>query len=550
MSLLQIKAQRQCLVFMATLVMLVVLLATSYLNVSQASLLPEPDDVPPPPALLAPGGVYPPGASALSAPDLNEIWVSEPDNGRQIEIREGQVLVVGLEGNLSTGYGWEIEEMGQTLRQVGSVKVESLSQPPGALGGKFEPVSPLLGAPDRQILRFEPVAAGWTSLKLVYRRPWEKVEPSKTFTIQVRGVGVFTGIPAASLPAPTGEPSSSLSLPHDEQLYLTVPASYNWCDLGGCTSVKNQGNCGSCWAFGTVGPLESKIKIHDGLEKNLSEQYLVSCNTDGWSCSGGWWAHNYHQWKIPPGEPAAGAVYEADFPYQAANVPCNPPHPHHEKITSWSYVGSQYGVPSVAAIKQAIYDRGPVAVAVCVGPAFQNYSNGVFQTNETCSGSVNHAVVLVGWDDNQGSGGVWYLRNSWGAGWGEDGYMRIGYGVSKVGYAANYIVYGGGTSPSPTPTRTYTPMVTRTPTPTRTVTATRTPTPTRTVTAARTPTRTVTATRTPTPTRTVTATRTPTRTVTATRTPTPTRTVTAARTPTRTPTPARTPTPTRTPRWR
>ncbi len=511
MSLLQIKAQRQCLVFVATLIVLAVLLATSYLNVSQASLLPEPTAVPPQLALLVPGGVYPPVASALSAPDLNEIWVSEPDNGRQIEIREGQVLVVRLEGNLSTGYRWEIEEVDQALRQAGDIKVEPAAQPPGALGGKFEPVSPLLGAPDRQILRFEPVAAGWTSLKLVYRRPWEKVEPIKTFTLQVQGVGIFTDIPSASLPAPTVEPSASLPLPDDGQLDLAVPSSYNWCTLGGCTSVKNQGNCGSCWAFGTVGPLESEIKIHAGLEKNLSEQYLVSCNTNGWSCSGGWWAHDYHQWKIPPGEPNAGAVYEADFLYQAANVPCNPPHLlHQEKITSWSYVGSQYGVPSVATIKQAIYDRGPVAVAVCVGRAFQIYTGGVFQTNETCSGSINHAVVLVGWDDNQGSG-VWYLRNSWGSGWGEGGYMRIGYGVSNVGYAANYVVYGGGTSPSPTPTRTYMPMVTRTPTPTRTVTPARTVTPTCTITPARTPTptRTVKPTRTPTPTRTVKPTRTP-----------------------------------------
>ena len=76
--------------------------------------------------------------------------------------------------------------------------------------------------------------------------------------------------------------------------------------------------------------------------------------------------HNYHWWKIPSGEPDAGAVYETDFPYTARDDPCNPPHTHHEKIDSWTFVGSQYGVPSTQAIKQAIYDHGPVSAAVCV----------------------------------------------------------------------------------------------------------------------------------------------------------------------------------------
>jgi C1A family cysteine protease len=365
-----------------------------------------------------------------------EVRLSAKDDSRQIELNEGQVLVISLESNPSTGYMWEVEEADETiLRQTGKIEFENRR-----IG---ESANRLLGAPSKQILRFEAVAAGQTTLRLLYHRPWEQdVKPARTFSLQVQGIGSFTHVKSPT-PTPTAEPSiphPPFSILHPS---LGLPAAYNWCTAVGCTSVKDQQNCGSCWAFSTVGALESEILIQDGTEKDLSEQYLLSCNTDGWSCRGGWWAHDYHLNKIPSGEPDAGAVYETDFPYTARDDSCNPPHTHYEKIDSWAFVGPEYGVPSVAAIKQAIYDHGPVSAAICAGSAFQNYSSDVFQTNEYCSGDVNHAVVLVGWDDNQGTNGIWYLKNSWGPGWGESGYMRIEYGTSNVGYSANYIVYSG-----------------------------------------------------------------------------------------------------------
>jgi len=218
----------------------------------------------------------------------------------------------------------------------------------------------------------------------------------------------------------------------------SLPPTFDWRELGGCTEIKDQGNCGSCWAFGTVGPLECNILIKDGIEKDLSEQWLVSCNRDGWGCGGGWWAHDYHMWKTDScGD--TGAVLEQYFPYVASNAPCDCPYPHDYLITDWAFIGSEQGVPSVDAIKQAIYDYGPVSATVCVNPAFQAYTGGIF--NGPSCDEINHAVVLVGWDDNQGSNGVWFLRNSWGTGWGEDGYMRIEYGTSKIGYAACYVDY-------------------------------------------------------------------------------------------------------------
>jgi C1A family cysteine protease len=220
----------------------------------------------------------------------------------------------------------------------------------------------------------------------------------------------------------------------------SLPDAFNWCDSGGCTPVKNQGSCGSCWAFGTVGPLECNIKIEDGVTVDLSEQWLVSCNSDGWGCGGGWWAHDYHQWKTDPCV-GTGAVLETYFPYVASDVPCDCPYPHDYLIEDWAFIGDEYSVAPVSSMKQAILDYGPISAAVYVNSAFHGYTGGIF--NAHSSGTVNHAITLVGWDDNQGTAGIWYLRNSWGTGWGEGGYMRIEYGVCQIGYAACYVDYGG-----------------------------------------------------------------------------------------------------------
>jgi C1A family cysteine protease/outer membrane lipoprotein-sorting protein len=224
----------------------------------------------------------------------------------------------------------------------------------------------------------------------------------------------------------------------------TLPDSFDWREVaGGLPPIKNQGSCGSCWAFGTVAPLECNIKIKDGILEDLSEQWLVSCNVDGYSCSGGWWCHEYFKLDGNKEDPCgdSGAVLEEFFPYTASNEPCDCPYPHDYFIEDWAYVGNPYGVATVEQIKQAIYQYGPVSVAVCVNSAFHSYSGGVF-SGPTCH-SINHAVALVGWDDNQGEEGVWFLRNSWGTGWGEDGYMRIEYGVCDVGYRTVRVDYGG-----------------------------------------------------------------------------------------------------------
>jgi predicted secreted protein len=349
-------------------------------------------------------------------------------------LRAGQELELALPANPSTGYGWTLASGSDSaVVQLGDIESRQLTPGTGALA--------------RQVIRLRAVAGGPARLELDYRRPWQPDEqPIRRLVVRAPGLDLGRVLAGLSMPArepvdvhpAVGEPAGA-EVQAEPQL-----SRFNWCGMGGCTPVKDQGGCGGCWAFGTVGVLESAIKLGDGVTSDLSEQYLVSCNSEGWSCRGGWWAHDYHDWKFSPPEARAGAVPESAFPYQASDVPCGGPYPHPYQIASWAYVypASPFSIPSVAAIKQAIADHGPIAVAMCTGSAFGGYRGGVFAVDESsqCGGGVNHAVVLVGWNDDEQS---WTLRNSWGPAWGEGGYMRIRWNTSNVGYGASYVTYHG-----------------------------------------------------------------------------------------------------------
>lgn len=224
---------------------------------------------------------------------------------------------------------------------------------------------------------------------------------------------------------------------------MAPPSTFDWRDFDGVTAVKNQKNCGSCWAFATNAAIESSIKIMDGINVDLSEQWLVSCNTSGWGCGGGWYAYNYY---VPGGLlddcGENGGVQGMYFPYVAYETACSCPYPHEYWIDGWSYVYSSSQVAPVDSIKMAIMEWGPVAVGVYVNDPWYAYNGGIF--NDCQNMSVNHTVLAVGWDDDfQGSGeGVWIIKNSWGTDWGDDGYMYMPYGCSKIGYATTIVNYG------------------------------------------------------------------------------------------------------------
>lgn len=197
---------------------------------------------------------------------------------------------------------------------------------------------------------------------------------------------------------------------------------FDWRSLGGVTPAKNQGGCGSCWAFATVGQLESHVRIYDGRIEDLSEQQAVSCNTLGGDCSGGPMEAAYLLFQNP------GSVDETCMPYEARDdIPCT-----QDQCVPLAQISSYSSVSgTVNAIKESL-QYGPVATAMTVIDNFYYYSNGCY--DETTAEPLNHAVLIVGWDDTMcGGTGAWIVKNSWSEGWGENGYFYIKYGACNIG---------------------------------------------------------------------------------------------------------------------
>lgn len=361
--------------------------------------------------------------------------LSQRNAGALLKLKSNTVAVIELDAHPSTGYVWDTN-----LPADGSVRI---------LGRQFIPSKPgMIGSPGVEKIYVAGTRKGKAALAFALKRPHSLKSALKKLTFNFESEGKLRerfSMPKLNLPAVAfgGFQAEEAALMRENTVVsapsIGLPQSFNWCDEHGCTPVKDQGQCGACWAFATVGVLENVIKAKDGQSVNLSEQYLISCNSEGYSCYGGWWAHEYHQWKSVSGEQEAGAVSENAKPYQARNGNCTSPNQKVAKILDWGYVGRQNSVPSTEAIKQAIYEHGPVTAAVCANWAFSNYSGGVF-SGPGCP-RVNHGVVLVGWND---AGGYWILRNSYGPNWGENGYMRIKYGVSNIGQGATWIDYEGG----------------------------------------------------------------------------------------------------------
>jgi cathepsin L len=206
---------------------------------------------------------------------------------------------------------------------------------------------------------------------------------------------------------------------------------FDWRDYKKVTPVRNQQSCGSCWDFAAIGAFECSWWIRNDEEITCSEQAILDCSKGG-TCHGGWWDKVF-QYLITHGV-CTGSMY----PYTNKDGTCKTVTSAY-KAASWGFVHAGGGMPTVDEIKKALLEHGPVAVGVYASTdAFQYYKGGVFNEHVNDKG-IDHAVLIVGWDDNKGKKGAWAVRNSWDTAWGEHGYIWMEYECNNIGFNAAWI---------------------------------------------------------------------------------------------------------------
>ncbi|XP_047318994.1 ervatamin-B-like [Impatiens glandulifera] len=211
-----------------------------------------------------------------------------------------------------------------------------------------------------------------------------------------------------------------------------LPESVDWRTKGAVSPIRNQGQCGCCWAFSAIAAVESINKIVTGQLIDLSEQELVDCERASQGCKSGYIFTAFH-FIIRNG----GIDTEKDYPYREAKGTCNATKMKSKLVS----IDGIKRVPSnnENSLKKAVAQQ-PISVGIeAYGKAFKNYVSGIFTGN--CGTSIDHAVVVVGYGSEKGLD-YWIVKNSWGTNWGERGYMRIkrnnvpgGRGEGKCGIA-------------------------------------------------------------------------------------------------------------------
>lgn len=298
---------------------------------------------------------------------------------------------------------------------------EPMAKPLGQLAGLSLPAKPLADAP-KQNTRARAALKGRNLMVRTVDAATSKPKIARANSELPPGLGAPVGSSGSDA---GGTPAGLGNNPSFADLCSPSADAYSWAPS--LTPIRNQGACGSCWAFAAVGTLEASNAIINGAQADLAEQHALSCSGGG-NCSGGWYTPIY-DWL---GGGKDGLQTEGKVPYTASNASCNAGGKTPYEVETWGWVDAYSVQPSVDEIKAAMCQYGPLTAAVAATPAFIAYSSGTF--DEKSNAAINHAVMLVGWDDSRNA---WLMRNSWGTNWGEDGYMWIDYGSNSIGaYAA------------------------------------------------------------------------------------------------------------------
>ncbi len=236
---------------------------------------------------------------------------------------------------------------------------------------------------------------------------------------------------------------NKLPPPATTSMSLTCSPTFkamDWRTRNKVTPVRDQGGCGSCWDFGAMAAYESAYAIRYNVLIDTSEQHVLECSHAG-SCGGGWftgvfdWLSLFNS-KKPLWLMAANKVTnEGTLHYTASDASCPSKVKGIYQALIWGYVNPRTSIPTVSEIKAALCTHGALAVGVNATDKWQAYTGGILKEYSK-PGDINHVVAIVGWDDSKQA---WLVKNSWGTGWGLNGYIWVRYGSDNIGYAAAWV---------------------------------------------------------------------------------------------------------------
>ncbi|CAG9822448.1 unnamed protein product [Phaedon cochleariae] len=215
-----------------------------------------------------------------------------------------------------------------------------------------------------------------------------------------------------------------------------IPEEVDWRKKGAVTAVKKQGRCGSCWSFSATGTIEGQYFIKEGKLVSLSEQQMVDCATkETYKCGGCKGGYVNKALKYAADN---GMMLENSYPYKAKHQSCQY-NKSQVAVKTSSYKSVKKGDEN--ELKKAVALVGPISVCITATKNFHLYKSGVFD-DETCNRKrINHAVLVVGYGSLNGND-YWIVKNSWGAHWGQHGYILMSRNKDQcaIAYHAVYPV--------------------------------------------------------------------------------------------------------------
>jgi len=292
----------------------------------------------------------------------------------------------------------------------------------------------------------------YAARRMVFAANLETIErenaKGNTFTLGITPYADLTGEEFAAMYAGVGreaKPSATLGV----RAYsgADLPEQVDWTQKGAVTPVKNQGQCGSCWAFSSTGALEGAWQIATGNLVSLSEQQLVDCakfRYGNMGCSGGLQPRAFKYAE------ANAMCSEADYRYTAQNTvftSCKAASCGAPALPKGALTGFQYTEQTEESLMEAL-SRQPVSVSVEADrDIFHLYTGGVVQ-GAGCGTTLDHAVLAVGYGTTPDGVKYWKVKNSWSTTWGEEGYVRIVRGTDECGILNGPPVYPVVTAPA------------------------------------------------------------------------------------------------------